>query len=233
MKPQNVVLIGPPGSGKGTQAELLRDRCGMVHYSTGEVFRDHIARKTPVGLEVEEFVVSGRLVPDDVVIEVVNAFISEHAGRSLLFDGFPRTIPQAEGLDEVLDEHGLAVDLVLLVDLADDDVVRRLTSRRQCRNCGAIYNLTFKPPQVANVCDACGGELYQRKDDSEETIRDRLEVYHRQTEPLIHYYSSQGKLRRIAGELGRDRVYVEIVRLLGQADRVPGGRGDTTRDDGR
>jgi len=218
MKARNVVLLGPPGSGKGTQAELLRDRNGMVHYSTGEVFRDHIARKTPVGLEVEEFVVSGRLVPDEVVLEVVNAFISEHAGRSLLFDGFPRTVPQAEGLDEVLAEHGLAVDTAVLVDLADDEVVRRLTARRQCRKCSAIYNLSFKPPRTAGVCDACGGELYQRKDDSEETIRSRLEVYHRQTEPLIHYYAARSKLKRIAGELGRDRVYEEVVRLLSGTD---------------
>ncbi len=217
MKALNVVLLGPPGSGKGTQAELLRDRNGMVHYSTGEVFRDHIARKTPVGLEVEEFVVSGRLVPDDVVLEVVNAFIAEHAGRPILFDGFPRTVPQAEGLDEVLNTHGLAVDLVVLVDLADDEVVRRLTSRRQCRRCGAIYNLTFKPPQQTGLCDACGGELYQRKDDTEETIRDRLHVYHSQTEPLIHYYSAQDKLRRVAGELGRDRVYEEVTKLLAGA----------------
>ncbi len=214
MKALNLVLLGPPGSGKGTQAELLRDRNGMVHYSTGEVFRGHIARKTPVGLEVEEFVLSGRLVPDDVVLEVVNAFVAEHAGRPLLFDGFPRTIPQAEGLDEVLAEHGLAVDLAVLVDLADDEVVRRLTARRQCRQCGAIYNLSFKPPRTAGHCDACGGELYQRKDDSEATIRSRLEVYHKQTEPLIHYYSAQNKLKRVAGELGRDRVYEEIVRLL-------------------
>jgi adenylate kinase len=217
MKAMNLVLLGPPGSGKGTQAELLRDRNSMVHYSTGDVFRDHIARKTPVGLEVEEFVVSGRLVPDEVVLDVVNAFVSEHAGKAILFDGFPRTIPQAEGLDEVLVEHELHVDMAILVDLPDDEVVKRLTSRRQCRKCSAIYNLSFKPPRTPGVCDACGGELYQRKDDSEATIRDRLTVYHNQTEPLIHYYSEQGKLEKVAGEMGRDRVYEKITGLLAGA----------------
>jgi adenylate kinase len=210
----NVVLVGPPGSGKGTQAELLRDRNAFVHYSTGEVFRDHIQRKTPVGLEVEEYVVSGRLVPDEVVLEVVNAFLAEHAGRPVLYDGFPRTVPQAEGLDEVLVEHELAIDMAVLVDLPDDEVVRRLTARRQCRKCSKIYNLSFKPSRKPGICDDCGGELYQRKDDSEAVIRDRLNTYHRQTEPVLHYYSAQGKLKRIDGALGRDRVYQEVLKLI-------------------
>jgi adenylate kinase len=210
----NVILVGPPGSGKGTQAELIRDRLGFVHYSTGEVFRNQIARKTPVGLEVEEYVVSGRLVPDATVLEVVNAFLAEHAGKSILFDGFPRTIPQAQGLDKVLGGRSLRVDMAILVDLDDDEVVKRLTARRQCRGCSRIYNLSFKPPKQAGVCDECHAELYQRKDDSEATIRDRLTVYHGQTEPLIKYYADQGKLQRVAGALGRDPVYEEISRLL-------------------
>ncbi len=210
----NIVLIGPPGSGKGTLAELLKERLGFVHYSTGEVFRDHITRKTPVGLEVEEYVVAGRLVPDEVVLDVVNAFVAEHAGKPVLYDGFPRTIPQAEGLDEVLAEHGGHIAAAILVDLGDEEVVRRLTARRQCRKCGKIYNLTFSPPKVADRCDECGGELYQRKDDAEATIRDRLRVYHTQTEPVIHYYANQQKLHRVAGELGRDLVYEEVARLL-------------------
>jgi adenylate kinase len=214
MKAMNLVLIGPPGSGKGTQAELLREKNSFVHYSTGEVFRDHIRRRSPVGAKVEEYVTSGRLVPDDVVLEVVNAFMAENIGKPILFDGFPRTIPQAEGLDKVLAEHKLAVDMAVLVDLPDDEVVKRLTSRRQCRNCGKIYNLTFKPPKVAGICDECGGELYQRKDDTETVIRDRLSTYHQQTEPVLHHYSIQGKLKRIDGALGRDKVYQEILRLI-------------------
>ncbi len=217
MKAMNLILIGPPGSGKGTQAELLREKNGFVHYSTGEVFRDHIRRKTPVGLQVEKYVISGGLVPDSVVLEVVNSFLAENAGKPILFDGFPRTIPQAEGLDKVLAAKSLSVDMAVLVDLADDEVVKRLTARRQCRSCSKIYNLTFKPPKKAGVCDDCGGELYQRKDDTESVIRDRLNTYHQQTEPVLGYYSAQGKLKRIDGALGRDRVYQEVIRLTGTA----------------
>lgn len=214
MKSMNLVLIGPPGSGKGTQAELLRDRMEFVHYSTGDAFRDHISRKTTVGLEVEEYVTSGKLVPDEVVLDVVNAFLAEHAGKRILYDGFPRTIPQAEALDDVLAEHDLKIDMAILVDLADDEVVKRLTARRQCRNCKKIFNLSFKPPKTEGECDECGGELYQRKDDTDAVIRDRLRVYHEQTEPVLSFYSQQGKLQKVAGELGRDRVYEEITRLV-------------------
>lgn len=214
MNPVNIVLLGPPGSGKGTQAELLRDKLQFVHYSTGEVFRDHIKRRTPVGIEVEEFVTSGKLVPDEVVLEVVNAFVSEHAGARILFDGFPRTIPQAEGLDRVLAARDEEVDMAVLIDLADDEVVKRLSSRRQCRKCGRIFNLTFMPPKVDGVCDGCGGGLYQRPDDSENVIRDRLGVYHEQTEPLVEYYQGKFRLERIDGAIGRERVFVELSRLV-------------------
>jgi len=210
----NVVLLGPPGSGKGTQAELMHERLGFVHYSTGDVFRDHIKRKTPVGYEVKEYVTSGRLVPDSVVIEVMNAFIAEHVGKPIVYDGFPRTIPQAEGFGRVLDGHGLKVDAVVLIDLADDEVIRRLTARRQCRKCKKIYNLTFRPSRKEGICDECGGELYQREDDKEETIRRRLDVYREQTEPLIKFYEDKFKLERIAGELGRDKVFEELKRIL-------------------
>ncbi|HDR00143.1 MAG TPA: adenylate kinase [candidate division WOR-3 bacterium] len=217
MKSVNIVLLGPPGSGKGTQAELLRDKLGFVHYSTGEVFRDHIKRRTPVGIEVEEYVTSGRLVPDEVVLEAVNAFVSEHAGARLLFDGFPRTIPQARGLDRVLEGHDQAVDMAVLISLDDDEVVKRLTSRRQCRKCGRIFNLAFMPPKRDGVCDDCEGELYQRPDDNEEIIRDRLGVYHEQTEPLVEYYRERFRLERIDGAIGRDRVFTELTRLVADA----------------
>lgn len=214
MNAKNVVLFGPPGSGKGTQAEILREQAGYEHYSTGEVFRDHIARRTAIGQSIEAYVTSGRLVPDEVVLEVVGAFLAEKAGRPVLFDGFPRTVVQAEGLDRVLAMRGAAVDLALLVDLSDEEVVKRLTSRRQCRQCSKIYNLSFSPPQRAGVCDRCGGELYQRKDDMEVTIRDRLAVYHQQTKPLVDYYRKQGKLAVVDGAIGRDRVFAELSRLL-------------------
>ncbi len=214
MKTKKVVLFGPPGSGKGTQAELLKERLGFEHYSTGEVFRDHIARRTQVGQMVEQFVTSGRLVPDELVLEVVSSFVRERSDRSIVFDGFPRTLAQAEGLDRVLALCHTGVDLAVLVDLADDEVVKRLTARRQCQRCGKIYNLTFSPPGQEGICDKCGGELYQRRDDSERVIRDRLEVYHRQTKPLIEYYRNQQKLQEIDGSIGRDRVYQELLRLM-------------------
>lgn len=214
MKALNLILLGPPGSGKGTQAELLRDRLEFVHYSTGDVFRDHIKRKTPVGLEVEEYVVTGKLVPDDVVLEVVNAFLAEHAGRPIVYDGFPRTVPQAEGLDRVLAGHSLGIDIAVLIELDDDDVVRRLSARRQCRKCRKIYNLTFSPSRVDGVCDDCGGPLYQRDDDKESTIRDRLAVYHEQTEPLIEHYRDHFSLERIRGEIGRDRVFEQLEQIV-------------------
>jgi len=192
----------------------MREKLGFVHYSTGDVFRDHIKRKTTVGLEVQEYVTAGKLVPDEVVLEVANAFVSEHTGNVVVFDGFPRTIPQAEGLDRVLEAHERKVDMTVLIDLADDDVVKRLTARRQCRKCKAIFNLEFSPPAREGVCDECAGELYQRDDDKEAVIRDRLRVYHDQTEPLIEYYQDRFRLERIQGEIGRDRVFEEIRKLV-------------------
>lgn len=209
-----VVLLGPPGGGKGTQAELLRERMGFTHFSTGNAFRDLIRRRDPLGVRLEQIVSLGQLVTDEITLGVVREFVDGHVGDPLLFDGFPRTIPQAEGLDKALDDTGEYVDMAILVDLPDDEVVKRLTARRQCRNCNKIYNLSFSPPKTEGVCDECGGELYQRKDDSDATIRDRLRTYHEQTEPVLHYYSQQGKLQKVAGELGRDRVYDEIARMV-------------------
>lgn len=209
-----LVLLGPPGSGKGTQAELLASRLGFVHYSTGEVFREQISRRTPLGVKVESYVVSGGLVPDEIVLEVVEQFIRDHTGKPVVFDGFPRTIPQAQGLDALLGRMGLELSLVVLVDLSDDEVVRRLSSRRQCKVCGKIYNLTFSPPKKEGVCDECRGELYQRDDDREETIRARLRIYKEQTSPLIDYYEKQGKLIRLDGALGRDRVFERLSALI-------------------
>lgn len=220
MRPLNIVLLGPPGGGKGTQAELMRERLGFVHYSTGDVFRDHIKRRTSVGRQVEEFVTSGRLVPDRMVLEVVSVFLQENAGKSILFDGFPRTVPQAEGLDQVLERYQLKVDRAVLIELSDEEVVRRLSGRRQCRSCGKIYNLTFSPPRAEGICDACGGELYQRDDDREATIRDRLRVYHQQTEPLVDYYQKKQRLERVPGEIGRDRVFEQIQQIINAARQL-------------
>ncbi|MEO0019984.1 MAG: adenylate kinase [candidate division WOR-3 bacterium] len=211
-----LVLFGPPGSGKGTQAELLSSRLGFVHYSTGEVFRDHIKRKSPLGLKVESYVAAGGLVPDEIVLEVVDDFVRKNLAQPIVFDGFPRTVPQAEGLDRLLRGLGRELTFAVLIDLDDDEVVRRLSSRRQCANCGKIYNLTFSPPKRDGVCDDCGGELYQRADDREETIRARLAVYKKETKPLVDYYQQRGKMVCLNGGLGRDRVFEELVGLIGR-----------------
>jgi len=209
-----LVLFGPPGSGKGTQAEMLKSRLGFVHYSTGEVFREQISQQTVLGQKVASYVTKGELVPDEIVLAVVEDFVLRSQGSSIVFDGFPRTVPQAVGLDGLLKRLGRSLRWAVLIDLDDDEVVRRLSSRRQCRACSKIYNLSFSPPKMDGVCDDCGGELYQRDDDQVETIRSRLLVYNEQTRPLIEYYERNNKLVRIDGALGRDRVFEELVRLI-------------------
>jgi adenylate kinase len=206
-----IVLSGPPGCGKGTQAELLIQKTGTTHYSTGDVFRDHIKRQTEIGLKAARYVSSGRLVPDGIVLEVVQDFLAQAGPKGVLFDGFPRTIPQAEGLDRVMAGLGTKIDLAVFIDLADDVIIQRLTSRRTCRKCRAIYNLEFKPPRDPSVCDTCGGELYQRDDDQEATIRNRLNVYRTETGGLKDYYQAQGKLTVLDGAIGKDRLHHAIM----------------------
>lgn len=208
------MLSGPPGSGKGTQAEFLIAETGMAHYSTGDVFRDHIRRKTPIGLKALEYVNAGKLVPDTIVLEIASDYLKAHGRDGVLFDGFPRTIPQAEGLDRILAELKSGIDATLFIDLADDIIVQRLTRRRTCRKCGAIYNLEFKPPRVPGICDTCGGELYQRDDDREATIRNRLAVFERETAGLKDYYQKQGKLHVLDGGIGKDRLHEAIHGLV-------------------
>jgi adenylate kinase len=208
-----IVFSGPPGCGKGTQAELLIAKTGATHYSTGDVFRDHIRRGTPIGLRALEYVNAGQLVPDEIVLDVARELLRTLGEKSVLFDGFPRTLPQAEGLDQVLAELGTQVDAAIFIDLEAEEIVRRLTSRRTCRRCGAIFNLSFKPPRESAVCDVCGGELYQRDDDQVATIRNRLAVYERETAGLKDYYQSQGRLVALDGSIGKDRLHEEIMRV--------------------
>lgn len=202
---------------------MLIARTGITHYSTGDVFRDHIRRKTPIGTKALTYVNAGKLVPDEIVLEVASGFLKSAGRNGVLFDGFPRTIPQAEGLDRAMSELNSRLDIAIFIDLADDIIVQRLTSRRTCRKCGAIYNLEFKPPRQPGICDICGGELYQRDDDQEATIRNRLTVYQRETSGLKDYYQRQGKLAVLDGSIGKERLHSEIIKLvagLGQA--MPG-----------
>jgi adenylate kinase len=208
-----IILSGPPGCGKGTQAELLIAKTGVTHYSTGDVLRDHVRRQTEIGLKAKEYMNAGKLVPDDIILGIAREFLKTVRDKGVLFDGFPRTIPQAEGLDRVMAELGTKVDVAVFINLSDDVIVQRLTSRRTCRKCGAIFNLEFKPPREPGICDVCGGELYQRDDDKEATIRNRLSVYQRETAGLKSYYQQQDKLVELDGSIGKDKLHQAIMDL--------------------
>ncbi len=212
----NIVMVGPPGAGKGTQAKMLADRHGYLHLSPGDLLRQAVKDGTALGLEAKDYMDSGRLVPDDLIIELISDRMRKAgAVPGMILDGFPRTLRQAEALDEMLRELGQRLDVVVEVDLPEEEAVLRLTGRRVCRQCGANYHLLFKPPQRPDVCDACGGPLYQRSDDSEETARARLQVYGKETEPLISYYSAKGLTRDLDGRGSVQEVAERLERLLG------------------
>lgn len=212
----NVVLLGAPGSGKGTQAERISPAFSVPHISTGDMLRAALAAGTPLGLEAKRYMEAGELVPDDVVVGLIRERLAdEDARRGFLLDGFPRTLEQARALDAMLTRSARALTDVVLIDVPEDELVQRLSGRRMCRGCGKGYHTVFDPPKKDSVCDICGGELYQRADDNEETVRNRLEVYRRQTEPLIEYYSELGVLKTVTGG-GRmpDDVFTDVQRLL-------------------
>jgi adenylate kinase len=207
----NLILLGPPGAGKGTQAERISDIYDIPHISTGDIFRDNLSRGTELGLEAKKYMDRGELVPDEVVIGIVKDRLgAPDCGKGFILDGFPRTVAQAEALKEMLQGLGRPLDHVLNIAVPDEVVTERLTARRTCRSCGANYNLLFNPPREEGRCDRCGGELYQREDDREETVRKRLEEYQDKTEPLIDYYSGEGLLRDIDGSAGMKEVLGSI-----------------------
>ena len=212
-----VVLLGPPGAGKGTQAKLLQDEFGAVQISTGDILRKAVADQTPLGQQAAGFINSGALVPDSVIVNLVAERLKEpDCARGFLLDGFPRTIPQAESLDEILKNAGQNLNCVLSVQVAQDIIVERLAGRRTCRQCGALYHVVFSPPKVEGVCDRCGGELYQREDDKEQTIVNRLQVYEKQTAPLVQYYRERGLLRAIDGTGEIDQIRARVIGALGE-----------------
>lgn len=212
----NVMLLGAPGAGKGTQAARIVRDFGLVHISTGDILRKAVEDGTPLGLEAKRYMDAGALVPDDVVIGLVRERITQADARSsgVLFDGFPRTIPQAEALDEVLGASGMSLDAVVDIEVDPEALVQRICSRRQCRACGRVYNLVTDAPKTDGVCDVCGGELYQRDDDTEETVRRRLAAYQEQTSRLVPYYAARGNLHVIDGNESPDTVYEAIETLL-------------------
>jgi len=215
----NLILLGPPGAGKGTQASRIVAEYGIPHISTGDILRGAVKNQTQMGLEAKKYMDAGELVPDSVVIGIVKDRLQEpDTAKGFLMDGFPRTIPQAEALDAALDALDRAVTKVLALLGDEEELILRLTGRRICRDCQAPYHVEYNKPAKEGVCDVCGGELYQRDDDSEATVRNRLEVYRAQTEPLIAYYDAQGLVARIDGTGNTpDGVYEEIREALGPA----------------
>ncbi|MGK5627616.1 adenylate kinase [Streptomyces sp. URMC 123] len=188
-----IVLVGPPGAGKGTQAAYLAKNLGIPHISTGDLFRANISQGTPLGRQAQEYMRAGQLVPDEVTIGMAaDRMHAADAADGFLLDGFPRNLAQAEALDGILQADGVRLDAVLDLEVPEDEVVKRIAGRRMCRKDSShIFHVIYNPPRAEGVCDACGGELYQREDDSEDTVRKRLEVYHRETEPIIDYYKAQ------------------------------------------
>jgi adenylate kinase len=208
-----LIFLGAPGAGKGTQARRLADESGVAHVATGDMLREAVAQQAPLGLEAKRYMDAGGLVPDEVVIGLVAERLAwPDAKTGFVLDGFPRTPAQAEALDHMLAERGLGLDRVLFLDVSRPELLRRLTGRRICRSCGTTFHLVSAPPQVAGRCDACGGELYQREDDAEAAVAHRLDVYERQTAPLLEYYRCRGLLVPVAGEGPVDRVAAEVSR---------------------
>ncbi len=191
-----LTIMGPPGGGKGTQAEILKEKLGVPHISTGAIIRKAIGEKTPLGLDAEGYIARGELVPDNVVISMVKERIQEPDCRNgYILDGFPRTIPQAEAMEGM----GIALDCALNIEVEDEAIVERLSGRRECKSCAAPYHVKYNPPKTEGKCDKCGGELILRSDDAPETVRRRLSVYHNQTEPLKEFYRSRNLLRTAKG----------------------------------
>ncbi|RKY29285.1 MAG: adenylate kinase [Planctomycetota bacterium] len=211
-----VVFLGPPGAGKGTQAVRLCREEGITHMSTGEMLREAVKAGSEVGLKAKSYMDSGALVPDEVVIEIIEEKLNQTGWEeSCLFDGFPRTVAQARALEEMLKSHGSALDHVIYLETSPEVAVERLGGRLTCRNCGANFHIRNMPPRRAGVCDECGGELCQRDDDRPESVQNRLKVYEAQTADLINYYVKKGLLRRVSGDLQADQVYTKVREALG------------------
>ena len=207
-----LILLGAPGAGKGTQAEILSKKCGIPTISTGNILRAAMKNGTPVGLKAKEYVENGRLVPDDVIIGIVRERLAEDDCKNgYILDGVPRTIPQAEALEE----GGVAIDYALSIEADDDTIVKRMSGRRTCENCSATFHVEFNPPKVEGKCDFCGGKLGIRKDDAPETVKARLETYHAETEPLKGFYEKRGKLRCVETQPEIEDTTKAIVKALG------------------
>jgi len=210
-----LILLGPPGAGKGTQAKLISSTYGVAHISTGDMLRERIAAQTPTGKQAKPYYERGELVPDPIMVAMVRERLAEPDCRNgFLLDGFPRTVGQAKALDEALAEVGQTIQLVLKIEVPEEELIRRLSGRRVCQQCGKNYHLEFMPPKESDKCDNCGARLVLRKDDQPETIRQRLKVYHAQTEPVAEYYDAKQLLARVDGTDSVERVWERVRALI-------------------
>lgn len=212
-----LILLGPPGAGKGTQAEVLSKEYNIPHISTGDMLREAVRNKTSVGLKANSYMVKGELVPDNIVVEIVKDRLSQKDAKSgFILDGFPRTRTQAESLDRMLAGFDMPIDLVLYFATSDEISIRRLSGRRVCKGCGANFHITNIPPKIKGICDFCGSGLIQREDDKEATVRNRLQIYKKETAELIDYYGKKKALRAVSGDLGVKELFDEISKLFKQ-----------------
>lgn len=212
-----IIMLGAPGAGKGTQAKMIAEKYSIPHISTGDIFRANIKEGTELGKKAKTYMDKGELVPDELVVDlVVDRLAKDDAVKGYVLDGFPRTIPQAEALDAALAKRNEKVDFAIDVNVPDENIVKRMSGRRACVGCGATYHIKYNPTKVEGVCDACGEKLILRDDDKPETVKNRLSVYHEQTQPLIDYYNRAGVLAEVDGTKDMEDVFKDIVNILGK-----------------
>ncbi|OGL43090.1 MAG: adenylate kinase [Candidatus Schekmanbacteria bacterium RBG_16_38_10] len=212
---KNIILLGPPGVGKGTQAKMLSEKFMIPQISTGDILRKAVKEGTNLGIEAKGFMDRGELVPDRVVIGIIDEKIEGmDCKNGFILDGFPRTVLQAEELERILKNKGYPLNVVLSIDASEEEIVKRLGGRRSCKECGEVFHIDFNPSKKAGVCDKCGAELFQRKDDNEKTVRERLKVYNKQTSPLISYYKDKGKLKSIKGEGDIKEIFLSLCEMV-------------------
>ncbi len=208
----NLILLGAPGAGKGTQAEILCKKLGIPSISTGNILRAAIKDGTPTGLKAKSYMDAGQLVPDEVIIGIVDERLKQDdCAKGCILDGVPRTIAQAEAIEKA----GIRIDAVIAIEISEEEILRRMSGRRVCEACGASYNLEAVPPKVEGICDSCGGKLIQRKDDTPETVRERLKVYHKETAPLVDFYAARGLLKRVEVADNKEATNAKILEALG------------------
>jgi adenylate kinase len=212
-----IIMLGAPGAGKGTQAKMIADKYSIPHVSTGDIFRANIKNGTELGMEAKRYMDQGQLVPDELTVKILlDRVAQDDCKNGYVLDGFPRTIPQAEVLDEALTKLGDSIDYAINVDVPDENIINRMSGRRACVACGATYHIVHIPTKVEGICDRCGAELILRDDDKPETVKKRLDVYHTQTQPLIDYYTAKGVLKEVDGTRDMKDVFADIVKLLEQ-----------------